>query len=63
VLFTGDTLFKMGIGRYDFSYSDKDELKKSLENIFKLPVDTVFYSGHGEESTLGEEKELLNLFI
>lgn len=62
-LFTGDTLFKMGIGRYDFSYSDKDELKKSLEHIFKLPDDTVFYSGHGEESTLGEEKELLNIFI
>lgn len=59
VLFTGDTLFKDGIGRYDFSYSDKDDLKQSLERIYKLPEETVIYSGHGEESLLGKE----NLFI
>jgi len=63
VLFTGDTLFKSGIGRYDFSYSDKDELKSSLQKIFKLPEDTIIYSGHGEESTLGEEKENMKLFF
>lgn len=63
VMFTGDTLFKMGIGRYDFSYSDKDDLKKSIDTIFTLSDDTVFYSGHGEESTLGEEKENISLFI
>lgn len=61
VLFTGDTLFKMGIGRYDFAYSDKDDLKKSLDTIFMLPEETIFYSGHGEESTLGEEKENINI--
>lgn len=63
VLFTGDTLFKEGIGRYDFAYSDKDELKKSLDTIFTLPEDTVIYSGHGEESTLGEEKENVKLIF
>ncbi|HRN70027.1 MAG TPA: MBL fold metallo-hydrolase [Candidatus Woesebacteria bacterium] len=63
VLFTGDTLFKMGIGRYDFSYSDKDELKKSLKRIFTLPEDTIFYSGHGEESTLEDEKENATFMI
>lgn len=63
VLFTGDTLFKMGIGRYDFSYSDKDDLKKSLEKILKLPQDTVIYPGHGEESTIGEERENVKLFF
>lgn len=63
VLFTGDTLFKQGIGRYDFSYSDKDELKKSLDTIFTLPEDIIFYSGHGEESTLGEEKVIIESMI
>ena len=63
ILFTGDTLFKSGIGRYDFSYSAKDELKKSLEKIFKLPEDTVIYPGHGEESTIGEERESVKLFF
>ena len=63
VLFTGDTLFKAGIGRYDFSYSDKDELKKSLDKIFKLPEDTIIYPGHGEESTIGEERENVKIYF
>ncbi|KKP61070.1 MAG: Beta-lactamase domain protein [Candidatus Roizmanbacteria bacterium GW2011_GWA2_34_18] len=55
-VFTGDTLFKDGIGRYDFSYSNKKDLKQSLEQIFKLPEETTVYSGHGEETNLHEEK-------
>lgn len=54
-LFTGDTLFKEGIGRYDFSYSNKDKLKKSLKKIFKLPGETIIYSGHGEDTILEDE--------
>lgn len=56
VIFTGDTLFKRAIGRFDFSYSNKDDLKKSLERIFILPKDTIVYPGHGEKTTIGEEK-------
>jgi len=52
ILFTGDTLFKDGIGRYDFSYSSKKDLKKSLERIFKLSKETVIYPGHGEKDSL-----------
>ncbi len=57
VLFTGDLLFKDGIGRYDFSYSDKDELFSSLKKILELPEETIVYSGHGEETTIGEERK------
>lgn len=56
ILFTGDTLFKAGIGRYDFSYSDKKELFRSLYEIFKLPDETLVNSGHGDPTTIGEEK-------
>lgn len=52
ILFTGDTLFKDGIGRHDFSYSSKVDLDKSLQKIFKLPEETMVYSGHGEETTI-----------
>lgn len=55
IIFTGDTLFKSGIGRYDFSYSDKKELKKSLRRILTLPSDTTVYPGHGEATTVQEE--------
>lgn len=60
-LFTGDTLFKEGIGRTDLSYSSKEDLKKSLKKIFKLPKETIIYSGHGEETILEGENETLQL--
>jgi len=47
-LFTGDTLFKDGVGRTDFSYSRPLQLTKSLERIFKLPPETAIYPGHGD---------------
>lgn len=56
-LFTGDTLFKDGIGRYDFSYSNRKELLTSINNLFdSIPEETLIYPGHGDPSTLGEEK-------
>lgn len=55
-LFTGDTLFKDGIGRYDFSYSDKKQLFTSIQNLQRaLPEETLIYPGHGDPSSLGEE--------
>ncbi len=54
-VFTGDTLFKEGIGRTDLSYSSKDDLKKSLKKIFKLPEETIVYSGHGDDTLIQNE--------
>ena len=59
-LFTGDTLFKEGIGRTDLSYSSKEDLKKSLEKLFKLPKGTVIYPGHGEDTMIEEEIKHFN---
>lgn len=59
-IFTGDTLFKEGIGRTDLSYSSKNDLKKSLKKIFKLPRETIVYSGHGEDTILEDEIGTLN---
>jgi len=63
-LFTGDALFKDGIGRYDFSYSNKKELFASIKHIMKtLPGVTVIYPGHGESSMLEEEGKNLTQFF
>ncbi|MGB9707193.1 MAG: MBL fold metallo-hydrolase [Microgenomates group bacterium] len=59
ILFTGDTLFKRGIGRYDFSYSNKNQLIKSLGTIFRLHLKTKILPGHGEGSTLEKEKDFI----
>jgi len=60
VLFTGDTLFKEAVGRTDLSYSSKEDLTKSLKKIFKLPRETIIYSGHGEDTILEDEKIYFN---
>lgn len=59
ILFTGDTLFKNGIGRYDFSYSNKKKLLDSLKRIFRLPEKTKIFPGHGESSFLKNEKDFI----
>ena len=62
VLFSGDTLFKQGIGRYDFSYASKEDLFKSIKKLLKLPEKTVVYPGHGQETVIKEEKRVLDFF-
>jgi glyoxylase-like metal-dependent hydrolase (beta-lactamase superfamily II) len=62
-VFTGDTLFKVGIGRYDFSYSKKSDLEKSLRKILKLAGETVVYPGHGDKTTIVDEKEFVYSII
>jgi len=57
ILFTGDLIFKDGIGRYDFSYSDKKQLFNSINQIIKsIPDDVVIYPGHGENTSIKLEK-------
>lgn len=60
LIFVGDVIFSDGsLGRYDFYYSRKEILFKSVANILKLPGTLRVYSGHGEEGELGEIKALL----
>ncbi|MBU1110865.1 MBL fold metallo-hydrolase [Patescibacteria group bacterium] len=59
ILFSGDLVFQNGIGRTDFSYSNNDTMKNSLQKILGLPPETVIYPGHGETTTVGEERTAL----
>lgn len=57
VAFTGDTLFRMSVGRTDFDRGSYDDLMNSLKNVLAvLPPETVVYSGHGPQTTIGDEK-------
>lgn len=57
-VFTGDALFCRSIGRTDFPGGDFEELRESIRTrLFTLPEDTEVYSGHGESTTIGEEKD------
>ncbi len=53
--FTGDTLFRMSIGRTDLDGGNWNQMQHSLHKIAQLPPDTIVLSGHGPQSTIGDE--------
>jgi glyoxylase-like metal-dependent hydrolase (beta-lactamase superfamily II) len=56
-LFVGDTLFAGSIGRTDLPGGDYDTLLQAITGVlFRFPDDSVVYSGHGPETTIGREK-------
>jgi glyoxylase-like metal-dependent hydrolase (beta-lactamase superfamily II) len=59
VLFDGDVLFYRGIGRTDLPGGSWQLLMDSIQRVlFALPDETVVYSGHGQATTIGQEKRL-----
>ncbi|GAB3199685.1 MBL fold metallo-hydrolase [Nocardioides hungaricus] len=57
-VFTGDTLFRGGPGATGRSYSDADLIKESIRaRLFALPGDTVVHTGHGDDTTIGAERQ------
>ena len=58
IVFTGDVLFQMGIGRFDLPGGDGRVLLQSIrDKLLVLPDDTLVLPGHGPTSTIGEEKQ------
>ena len=56
-LFSGDTLFKMSVGRTDLPTGDFTELISSINKLFALPRDLKVYAGHGDDTTLDFERQ------
>ncbi|HHW48927.1 MAG TPA: MBL fold metallo-hydrolase [Clostridiaceae bacterium] len=61
-VFTGDTLFRMSIGRTDLGNGNYDDLMDSINKLMKLDGETVVYPGHGTSTTIEYEK-MYNPFI
>ena len=56
VLFSGDTLFRAGYGRLDLHGGKMGAMLRSLKVLFALPGDVKVYPGHGDATTIGEER-------
>jgi glyoxylase-like metal-dependent hydrolase (beta-lactamase superfamily II) len=52
----GDCLFAGSIGRTDLPFSNPAQLETSLQRIISLPAETVVHPGHGDITTIGEER-------
>ncbi|QLQ09651.1 MAG: MBL fold metallo-hydrolase [Nocardioidaceae bacterium] len=60
-VFTGDTLFNGGPGATGRSFSDRPTLEESIRvKLFALPDETVVHTGHGDDTTIGAERALLD---
>lgn len=54
---TGDVIFQSSIGRTDLSGGSFSQLIDVIKNkIFTLPDDTIIIPGHGDTTTVGDEK-------
>ena len=57
VCFCGDVIFAGSVGRTDLPGASWEQLENSIRSqIFTLPDETRLLSGHGPETTVGEEK-------
>lgn len=56
--FCGDLIFEGSYGRTDLPGGNTRQLKHSiLERLFSLPDETVLYPGHGNLTTIGQERD------
>ena len=63
VCFCGDLIFAGSVGRTDLPGGNWDTLENSIrEQIYTLPNETRLLSGHGPETTVGDEKQF-NQFV
>ncbi len=63
VVFCGDTLFKLGIGRTDLPGCSHNQLISSIQSkLMVLPDETIVLPGHGPWTTIGDERRM-NSFL
>ncbi len=58
VVFSGDTLFNFGIGRFDLPGGSGRVIMNSIHTkLMILPDNTIVYPGHGPDTTIGTERQ------
>jgi hydroxyacylglutathione hydrolase len=63
VAINGDVLFAGSIGRTDFPDGSFEILEESIrQQLYTLPDDTIVLTGHGNKTTIGQEKRM-NPFV
>jgi len=55
IMFTGDFIFKNGIGRIDLPGGNYNDMLESLNKMKKYDKDIIIYPGHGDKTYLKNE--------
>lgn len=64
LLFTGDTLFPGGPGATNFENGDFSTIIESIDNrLFTMAPDTIVLPGHGDDTTIGNERPHLQEWV
>jgi glyoxylase-like metal-dependent hydrolase (beta-lactamase superfamily II) len=63
IWFSGDFLFKDSIGRWDFPYSNANDMIKSLKKLKTIKNNYKLLPGHGEFSSLKNEIRMIDWWI
>ncbi len=64
VVFTGDTIFNVDIGRTDFEDGSPDQMERSiLDKINTWPNDIFIYPGHGDGCTMKKVRQINTEFL
>jgi hydroxyacylglutathione hydrolase len=57
LLFAGDALFHRSVGRTDLPGGNQEQLYRSIrDKLYSLPESVLVLPGHGQETTIGEER-------
>lgn len=62
-LFSGDFIFKNSIGRCDFEFSNPEHMKESIRKVLLWKENPDIYPGHGESTSLNNEKPSLTNWL
>ena len=62
-LFSGDFIFKGSIGRVDFPYANSHDMILSIKKILQWEKDINIYPGHGDSTSLQQERNSLNRWL
>lgn len=63
LMFCGDFIFKDAVGRWDLPGGNFKELQSSIRKILLYSEDLVLYPGHGERTTLKNERKNLENYL
>jgi glyoxylase-like metal-dependent hydrolase (beta-lactamase superfamily II) len=61
LLFSGDLVFKNGVGRTDFPRGSGEDLRLSLRKVLSFPPQTIICPGHGPLTTVEEVRLSLEI--